>query len=453
MKNISIKIKNISTKIIILSLINSLFVAAINVGAALFSNMGSTNNDTVQATIEGIASVPVQSRLHLPPTSVLIGLAISLVSGVILSYVFGRLIAKPIIQLTEITKRTSELDLLEDDENFNELLKYKDETGEMAKALWETRKALREIVKHLQYVSSTVANHSNNLSSATDENVRTITQIVSTIDEISQGNSNQVQTISDINEILSQVVNHIDDTTNEASIGAENAVKSFDFIIECQNTVDIQTKKMDENITVANEANDSINELSKMIDEVRNIVNVITSIADQTNLLALNAAIEAARAGEAGKGFAVVSDEIRNLAEESSKAAKQITDIIKNTTERSSLAVSNITKTTMMIHEQKEALKTTQDAFGKIKTTYDEIVKSFKYTAAAMEIINKKSKDISHQIQDMSTVSEELFAGTEEILATGQEQHASTETIAQSSKDLQALAKQLNTEMNKFKVQ
>lgn len=432
----------ISTKIVLLSLINSIIVAAINVISSQFMKAGA-------GAEAGAAPSGTQFLLPIP---IIIGLIISLIIGVFLAYLLGKIISKPILTMKNIAEKTANLDLRDDIEEIVKTERPKDEIAQMAAAFGETRKVLRKMAVRIQDISSTVASHSEDLTTRTDTNVMAISQVVATIDGIAISNNNQAETLNKINETLIEVVQLIDNITQEASLGAQQAVASLDAVKDGQKTLDLQRTKMDQNIAVSINANQSIFELSKDIDQVNGIVAVITSIAAQTNLLALNASIEASRAGEAGKGFAVVANEIRHLAEQSSKSAKEITELIKTTTEKSKEAVKNINESSSLIEEQKDALKLTEVAFSKIQVTYDRIVESFKQTAVSIDTINQRSKTISHQIQDMANTAEDFAASTEEISASGQEQLASTELISQSSKDLYKIAEDLNMEVNRFKV-
>ncbi len=96
-------------------------------------------------------------------------------------------------------------------------------------------------------------------------------------------------------------------------------------------------------------ADRQMRDLAAAADRIGGIVNMIADIAGQTNMLALNATIEAARAGEAGRGFAVVAQEVKTLAEQTSKATAevgaQINDI-QATTQRAAENISTIVRTT-----------------------------------------------------------------------------------------------------------
>lgn len=440
--------KKISTKIILLSLLNSVLVAIINVGASLIMRSSS---DTSAANAGQESVEPMQTGFMIP-APVLWGLIISLIIGVLLSYFLGKSIEKPIVKVTEFAEKTADLNMADPDDELEELTNIKDQTGDMARALYETRKQLKIIASELQMVSSTVTHQSENLTKNTGENLNSITQIVTTIDQMASGNAEQAETMSGISKTLSDVVSLIDEVAKKTSESAEQAYQSVESIDEGQTSVDMQTKKMTETIRVSSEVNRSINELKGMINQVTGFVGIITSIAGQTNLLALNASIEAARAGEAGKGFAVVADEIRKLAEGTSNSASEITAIIEKTSVMTDLAVTNIEHSNQLVDEQMTGLKITEEAFHKIKNSYEGIVDGLKQTAAAMGTVNGNSQTVSSQIQNLTLQAADFAASTEEISATGQEQLVSTEIIANSAKELDYLAVKLNEQINKFKI-
>jgi methyl-accepting chemotaxis protein len=201
-----------------------------------------------------------------------------------------------------------------------------------------------------------------------------------------------------------------------SSLATQIAQKGFEVVKQTIDGIKFRGGKTRENAVI-------IASLGARSDQIGAIVATIEDIADQTNLLALNAAIEAARAGEQGRGFAVVADEVRALAERTTKATKEIGEMIKAIQSETKLAIASM----------EEGVKGTEQ--GATDAAQLEI--------SLNEILEQISA-VSMQINQIATAAEEQTATTSEISSN---MHQITDVVQQTSQGAQesaTAASQLN---------
>jgi hemerythrin len=155
-----------------------------------------------------------------------------------------------------------------------------------------------------------------------------------------------------------------------------------------------------------NESSRTVEGLGQRSDQIGAIVNTIQDIADQTNLLALNAAIEAARAGEQGRGFAVVADEVRALAERTTKATKEISIMIKNIQTETKAAVSSMVEGVEQVKQGTSETAKSGEALEDILTKINELAMQVSQIATAAEEQTATTSEITQNIQMISDVVE-----------------------------------------------
>jgi methyl-accepting chemotaxis protein len=189
---------------------------------------------------------------------------------------------------------------------------------------------------------------------------------------------------------------------------------------------------------VVRESAGTIQNLGKSSDQIGEIIGVIEHIADQTNLLALNAAIEAARAGEQGRGFAVVADEVRKLAEQTTKATKQIAGMIQQIQSDSHGAVRTMANATKQV---------------------DEGIVLADHAGASLQEIVEISNKVTHMVtqiavanEEQSSTSEQISKNMEAIASVTQQTSSGTQQIARAAEDLNRLTETLQSLVNQFKL-
>ena len=155
------------------------------------------------------------------------------------------------------------------------------------------------------------------------------------------------------------------------------------------------------------ELKDSIQEMGRCSEQIGAIIEAIEEIASQTNLLALNAAIEAARAGDAGKGFAVVAEQVKNLANESAKAAGRTTELIETT-------VSVMDRSISIADETAENMNLVMTDAKAATEKMEQIAQMLKENASRMHDLNENAIQVSDAVDNNSATSQETAAVSEE---------------------------------------
>ncbi len=259
-------------------------------------------------------------------------------------------------------------------------VKSEDETGQLMSALKKMATDLRSTIGKVADTSTQVASASNQLH-ATSE------QIATGAEEV----ASQAGTVATAGEEMSATSADIARNCQMAADGARRASET------AQNGAAVVEKTvavMGQIAAKVQESSKTVESLGERSDQIGAIIGTIEDIADQTNLLALNAAIEAARAGEQGRGFAVVADEVRALAERTTRATREIGDMIK--------AIQG---------ETKGAVLAMEEGVQQVESGTHEAARS----GEALQEILQQINDVAMQIHQVATAAEEQTATTSEI--------------------------------------
>ncbi|HVZ79224.1 MAG TPA: methyl-accepting chemotaxis protein [bacterium] len=327
-----------------------------------------------------------------------------------------------------------------------------DEIGAMAGSfnqfLGRIRAMVLRIMEHSEHLTEQVQSmsHSTAEVSAMSEDVTT------TVQQIAKGAEEQAAKIAELNQLMQET----QDTMREVERKAHETSNAVD---RATQTAKAGGKLTRDAIGRMASVNDIILQNSTMVEklgqksrEVGRVVEIISQIAEQSNLLSLNAAIEAARAGEQGKGFTVVADEIKILAEGSSKAVQEITGLVQEMQEETTLVVDSMKKSAREAEGGKEGIRHMESTLTDIVGVIENVME---HSQKITEMINAQSQrfaKIAHSIQDINAVSEESAASTEEVSASTEEQTASMEQVSATFKELAAMAEELKGMVEKFKI-
>jgi methyl-accepting chemotaxis protein len=344
---------------------------------------------------------------------------IAILLGSVFGYLVTKSITKPVAELVEINSRLAEGDL-----TVEVTLQSKDEIGLLANSSRKVIASMRDILSNVAHTSGLVAAASHQLQVTAEEIAAGAEELAIQTTAVATASEEMAATSSDIAANCITAA----DRSKASSASATKGGAVVEETIAGMSRIATQVKQSAQ----------TVEELGARSVQIGEIVGTIEDIADQTNLLALNAAIEAARAGEQGRGFAVVADEVRALAERTTRATKEISEMIRNIQKETQSAVMAMEEGVSEVEKGAATSQRSGEALHEILAQIDEVTLQINQIATAAEEQTATTSEITGNVHQVTEVVQQTSRGASET--------------ASASAQLAADAKLLQSLVQRFKL-
>jgi len=361
----------------------------------------------------GIYVDSVNEQINSLVVSTLIGVIIMTIITILLCAYIGRMLTRPILDVAELMNNA--------DVNTQFEIDRKDEIGKLQEAFNKFVGSIKATLLEVAQSAHEVANASVEISSSSEQ--------------MAAGAQEQTTQASEVASAVEEMTKTIVENSKNASYTAETAQQARAAAEKGGDVVQETIDGMRTIASVSRKSAEAVRALGASSDQIGEIISVIDDIADQTNLLALNAAIEAARAGEQGRGFAVVADEVRKLAERTTKATKEIAGMIKKIQTDTHNAVQTMEEGTAKVDAGITLADKAGASLKEIESISQKVTDMVNQIAAASEEQSSASEQISKNVEGISTVTNQTAQATQQIAQA-------TDELSKLTERLQALVAQ-----------
>lgn len=407
-------------------------------------NVLSNNNILVITADEDDAFATINRT-----TSIAIAiLVVILLISVIVAYILGKKLAKPLVALSKIVEEVADGNMNVD---YSKIRLTNDEVGLIASNIKMMTETLNGIVDKIRQMGASMSNNSSELNVTSEQTLAANDEISKAVEDVAEGSTQMATSIFDINENLG-------DMSSETSTIDLSAADIKQQTLTVQDSSVSMNKKM-RNMKESNMKMESgivtisqcIQNVNSVVEKVSDIVSVIESISRQTNLLSLNASIEAARAGEAGRGFAVVAEEIRVLSDNTNGELNNIKTIIAELVQECQECEKASETVVRDSAEQQKELDSVLDEFEGLD---EQIALTAEKAEEIKNLINEMvrlNSSITSSSDGLTDVSAANAAATQQMNANIEELNAMMHGVAEMASQMQKESKELTDVLQFFK--
>ena len=327
-----------------------------------------------------------------------------------------------------------------------------DELGMLTASIGQMMESMRRLIFEAADIAGAVFDSASLVNSSTANIVAFAEDITAAVEEIASGANAQAQDTEEGVKKSNSLAAAIGVVSDNAKQIEQVSDSTFRLTKNGLSSIrDLEDKAAQTN-RIIREVRSDIDNLSERSKNITKIVKVITGVAEQTRLLSLNASIEAARAGEAGRGFAVVAEEVKKLAEKTAASAQDIAKIVKENEQQTEMMVRKADSTEMTISEQNEALEKAILSFNEISESMEALVKKVHAIKLSTEEMVGHKDQVLSTIQNISSVSQQTAATTQEVTASFDRQMHEMKAYQKNAEQLEKEAQRLKAAISIFKV-